>query len=67
MRQSRAEALVTEEPDEGNLHVRICGGIGWQQLILPGSRRATRMIIRPLMKMESCSIVQAVTVSLARG
>jgi hypothetical protein len=31
------------------------------------SRRATRMIIRPLTKMESCSMVQAVTVSLARG
>ena len=29
MRQSRVEALITEEPDEGNLHVRICGGIGW--------------------------------------
>ena len=29
MRPSRAETLVTEEPDEGNLHVRICGGIGW--------------------------------------
>jgi len=40
MRQSRAEALVTEEPDEGNLHVRICGGIGLAtNLILPGMRQ----------------------------
>ena len=36
MRQSGAEALVTEEPDEGNLHVRTCGGAGW---VTTGSTR----------------------------
>jgi len=29
MRQSCAKTLVTEEPDEGNLHVRLCGGSTW--------------------------------------
>jgi hypothetical protein len=29
MRQSCAKTLVTEEPDEGNLHVRLCGGSAW--------------------------------------
>jgi hypothetical protein len=33
----RMETCGPEEPDEGNLHVRFCGGIGWQQPILPGS------------------------------
>ncbi len=28
--------LITEEPDEGNLHVRICGGPGW---VTAGSTR----------------------------
>jgi len=32
----RMETCGLEEPDEGNLHVRFCGGIGWQQRILPG-------------------------------
>ena len=27
MRPSGAATWITEEPDEGNLHVRICGGI----------------------------------------
>ena len=36
MRQRRAETLVTEEPDEGNLHVRTCGGTGW---VTAGSTR----------------------------
>lgn len=30
MCQGKALALMTEEPDEGNLHVRICGGSGWE-------------------------------------
>jgi hypothetical protein len=29
MRQSRAETLVTEEPDAFMAHVRVCGGAGW--------------------------------------
>jgi len=28
----------TEEPDEGNLHVRICGESAGQPVLLPGSR-----------------------------
>ena len=32
-------AVVTEEPYEGNLHVRICGGRRGQPRLLPGSRR----------------------------
>jgi hypothetical protein len=29
MYQYCTNILISEEPDEGNLHVRICGGIGW--------------------------------------
>jgi hypothetical protein len=39
----RMETCGTEEPDEGNLHVRICGG-GWPRnrwLYLDGTRRAS--------------------------
>ena len=43
------------------------GGLAGNSGFYLDSRRATRMIIRPLPKMESCSMVQAVTVSLARG
>jgi len=43
------------------------GGLAGNSGFYPDSRRATRMIIRTLQKMERCSIVQAVTVSLARG
>ena len=28
---------MTEEPDEGNLHVRVCGGSAGQPVLLPGS------------------------------
>jgi hypothetical protein len=39
MRPSGAATWITEEPDEGNLHVRVCGGIGMETyLILPGER-----------------------------
>jgi hypothetical protein len=38
MRPSGAATWITEEPDEGNLHVRVCGGIDMETyLILPGS------------------------------
>lgn len=30
MRQGSADALATDEPYEGNLHVRVCGGAGWE-------------------------------------
>ncbi len=30
------QPLITEEPDEGNLHVRICEGPGW---VTTGSTR----------------------------
>jgi hypothetical protein len=36
MRQSRAETLVTEEPDALIAHVRVCGGAGW---VTTGSTR----------------------------
>jgi hypothetical protein len=36
MRQSCAETLVTEEPDELIAHVRVCGGAGW---VTTGSTR----------------------------
>jgi hypothetical protein len=29
MRQSCADTLATEEPDELITHVRVCGGAGW--------------------------------------
>jgi hypothetical protein len=32
----RTETCGTEEPDEGNPHVRICGGLAEQSLVLPG-------------------------------
>src|SRR5262249_20005087 len=32
----RATKLSREEPDAGNLHVRDCGGRGWQHPRLPG-------------------------------
>ncbi len=38
MRQRRADALATEEPDELIVHVRICGGPGGRPLGLPGTR-----------------------------
>ena len=28
---------MTEEPDEGNLQVRVCGGSAGQPVLLPGS------------------------------
>ena len=28
---------MTEEPDEGNLHVRVCGGSAGQPVLLPGT------------------------------
>ena len=43
------------------------GGLVGNTRFYPDSRRATRMIIPQLPKMEKCSIVPAVTVSLARG
>jgi hypothetical protein len=36
MRQSSAEALVTEEPYAFMAHVRVCGGAGW---VTTGSTR----------------------------
>ena len=33
---------ATKEPDEGNLHVRVCGEGAGQPVPLPGSRRFTR-------------------------
>jgi len=36
MRQSRADTLVTEEPDALIAHVRGCGGAGW---VTTGSTR----------------------------
>jgi hypothetical protein len=39
MRPSGAATWIIEEPDEGNLHVRVCGGIDMATyLILPGKR-----------------------------
>jgi general secretion pathway protein I len=32
-----------EEPDAGNLHVRVCGGRGWQHPRLPGAKRRSRV------------------------
>lgn len=29
MRRSCIKALITEEPDERIVHVRVCGGTGW--------------------------------------
>ena len=43
------------------------GGLVGDNRFYPDSRRASRMIIRPLMSMENCSLVQAVSVWLARG
>src|SRR3984893_12778863 len=35
--------LSCEEPDAGNLHVRVCGGGGWQAPHLPGRPAALRL------------------------
>jgi hypothetical protein len=43
------------------------GGLAGDSGFYPDSRRATRMIVRPSMNMESCSTVRAANVSLARG
>ena len=43
------------------------GGLVGDNRFYPDSRRPTRMIVRPFTKMEKCSMVLAVTVSLARG
>ena len=43
------------------------GGLAGNDRFYPDSRRATRVIIRALMKMESCSMVQSRTGKLARG
>ena len=43
------------------------GGLVGDNRFYLDSRRATRMIVRALTKMEKRSVVQAVTVSLARG
>ncbi|HEY5867367.1 MAG TPA: hypothetical protein VI542_17730 [Candidatus Tectomicrobia bacterium] len=44
MRQSRADTLVTEEPDAFIAHVRVCGGAGW---VTTGStRKATASSVR---------------------
>ena len=43
------------------------GGLAGNSGFYLDSRRATRLIIRPLTRIENCSMVQAVTVSLARG
>jgi hypothetical protein len=43
-RQSRADTLVTEEPDALMAHVRVCGGAGW---VTTGStRKATAASVR---------------------
>src|SRR6266567_6915969 len=34
--------LSCEEPDAGNLHVRVCGGRGWQHPRLPGPQSPAR-------------------------
>ena len=43
------------------------GGLVGDNRFYPDSRRATRVIIRPLTRMESCSMVQAAMATLARG
>jgi hypothetical protein len=43
MRQSCAKTLVTEEPDEGNLQVRVCVRV---RLACSVGVRPTRVIIR---------------------
>jgi len=43
------------------------GGLAGNSRFYPDSRRVIRRVIRPLPKMENCTMVQAVSVSLARG
>ena len=43
------------------------GGLAGNSGFYPDSRRATRMIILPLTKIEDCSVVQAAMATLARG
>jgi hypothetical protein len=48
MRQSGADTLATEEPDELITHVRVCGGAGW---VTTGStRKPTANSVRSLMR-----------------
>jgi len=43
------------------------GGLVGNNGFYPDSRRATRVIIRPLLKMESCSLIRAAIAKPARG
>ena len=49
MRQRCAKTLVTEEPDEGNLHVRTCGGAGW---VTTGSTRTAEIAARRVVRFK---------------
>ena len=40
---SPSAKLSREEPDAGNLHVRVCGGRGWQHPRLPGDVKNVRL------------------------
>src|SRR6266481_1842196 len=41
----KSAKLSREEPDAGNLHVRVCGGRGWQHPRLPGVSVARAFVI----------------------
>src|SRR5262252_1304800 len=44
MRQSCADTLATEEPDELIAHVRVCGGAGW--VTIGSTRKPTPHSVR---------------------
>ena len=44
MRQSCADTLATEEPDELIAHVRVCGGAGW--VTIGSTRKPTPYSVR---------------------
>ena len=44
MRQSCADTLATEEPDELITHVRVCGGAGW--VTIGSTRKPTPYSLR---------------------
>ena len=41
------ELVYSEEPDEGNLHVRICGGSAGQPVLLPGIALESQFFLKP--------------------
>ena len=53
----RAKASVTEEPDAGKLHVRVCAGGPWQQGFLPRESEKSGLLVIPPKSFRDTSVV----------